>query len=100
MSQAQRQAALLHSLAQVLNEREAPEFVYLQAKFSSLVSYGLSASVLGELLPIGGTINVAGVFRSVQRGADRMEQELGEEPAMFADGCQREWDALPPPGPH
>ena len=28
-----------------------------------------------------------------------MEAELGEEKWQFIDGCQRDWDALPPPGP-
>src|SRR5260370_41773651 len=28
-----------------------------------------------------------------------MEAELGEEKWQFIDGCQREWDTLPPPGP-
>ena len=28
-----------------------------------------------------------------------MEAELGEERWQFVDGCQRDWDALPPPGP-
>ena len=28
-----------------------------------------------------------------------MEAELGEERWQFIDGCQRDWDALPPPGP-
>src|SRR5258708_32529006 len=28
-----------------------------------------------------------------------MEAELGEEKWQFIDGCQREWDKLPPPRP-
>jgi hypothetical protein len=28
-----------------------------------------------------------------------MEAELGEEKWQFIDGCQRDWDTLPPPGP-
>jgi hypothetical protein len=28
-----------------------------------------------------------------------MEAELGEEKWQFIEGCQRDWDALPPPGP-
>jgi hypothetical protein len=28
-----------------------------------------------------------------------MEAELGEEKWKYIDGCQREWDTLPPPGP-
>ena len=36
---------------------------------------------------------------TLERIAERMEAELGEEQRQFIDGCQREWDTLPPPGP-
>jgi hypothetical protein len=29
--------------------------------------------------------------------AERLESELGPEQPMFAEGCQRDWDALPRP---
>ena len=47
----------------------------------------------------GGDVNATGVYRNVQRAAERMEAELGEEKGHFIEGCQRDWDALPPPGP-
>jgi hypothetical protein len=64
-----------------------------------VISYGLTVELLAEVLPTGGDINVAGVYRNVQGVAERMEAELGEEKWQFIDGCQREWDTLPPPGP-
>ena len=64
-----------------------------------MISYGLTVELLAEVLPTGGDINVAGVYRNVQGVAERMEAELGEEKWQFIDGCQREWDTLPPPGP-
>jgi hypothetical protein len=86
-------------LAALLPERTAPELAYLETKFAALISYGLTAELLAEVLPTGGEINVAGVYRNVQRVAERMEAELGEERGPFIEGCQRDWDALPPPGP-
>ena len=86
-------------LAELLTERTAPELAYLENKFAALISYGLTAELLAEVLPTGGDINVAGVYRNLQRVAERMEAELGEEKWQFIDGCQREWDRLPPPGP-
>ncbi len=86
-------------LAELLTERTAPELAYLENKFAAMISYGLTAKLLAEVLPIGGDINVAGVCRNLQRVAERMEAELGEEKWQFIDGCQRDWDALPPPGP-
>jgi hypothetical protein len=72
---------------------------YLENKFATVISYGLTAELLAEVLPTGGDINVAGVYRNLQGLAERMEAELGEEKWQFIDGCQREWDTLPPPGP-
>ena len=39
------------------------------------------------------------VLQPLQRVAQRLEAELGEEQGCFIEGCQRDWDALPPPGP-
>src|SRR6185437_9681254 len=86
-------------LSDLLKERTAPELAYLETKFSALMSYGLTVAILGEVLPLGRTINVASVHRQVQRVAERMERALGDERAMFIDGCQFDWDQLPPPGP-
>lgn len=86
-------------LAELLTERTAPELAYLENKFAAMISYGLTAELLAEVLPTGGNINVAGVYRNVQRVAERMEAEMGEEQWQFIEGCQRDWDALPPPGP-
>ena len=44
-------------LAATLPERTTPELSYLQAKFAGLVSYGLSAEMLGEILPLGRTLH-------------------------------------------
>src|SRR5260370_22135682 len=82
-----------------MTERTAPELTYLENKFAAVISYGLTAELLAEVLPTGGDINVAGVYRNLQGLAERMEAELGEEKWQFIDGCQREWDTLPPPGP-
>jgi hypothetical protein len=39
-------------LAALLNERTAPEFCYLQTKWAALISYGMAARVLTDLLPL------------------------------------------------
>jgi hypothetical protein len=86
-------------LAELLTERTAPELAYLESKFAAMIPYGLTAELLAEVLPIGGDINVAGAYRNLQGVAERMEAELGEEKWHFIDGCQRDWDRLPPPRP-
>jgi len=71
--------------------------IYLESKFAALMSYGLTVELLAEVLPFGSERSVSTVHRNLQRLAERAEQELGEEKAMFLEGCQRDLDALPPP---
>lgn len=82
-------------LAERLPERTAPELLYLQTKWASLMSYGLTIERLEEVLPIH--VNVATVSRNIQAMAERIENELGEEQHMYVEGCQRDWESLPPP---
>ena len=86
-------------LAEALPERTAPELRYLEAKFAGLVSYGLSAALLAELLPLGRPLHATAVRHHVQAVAQRLEAELGPEQPMFIDGCQALWDELPRPDP-
>jgi hypothetical protein len=74
-------------LAERLQERIAPELLYLEAKFAALMSYGVTVDVLGEILPIGTQLNATTVQRHLLQVAERMEQELGEEQVMFVEGC-------------
>jgi hypothetical protein len=84
-------------LAGVLPERTTPELLYLEAKFASLVSYGLSTRLLGELLPLGRRLHAMTLRRHVQTTAQRLEDELGPEQATFIEGCPGDWEDLPRP---
>src|SRR6266545_6956859 len=48
-------------LAERLPERTTPELLYLETKWASLSSYGLTTKLLDEVLPIGKHINAATV---------------------------------------
>ena len=87
-------------LAERLPERSTPELLYLETKWASLMSYGLTTKLLDEVLPIGKHVNAATVRNHLHMVAERTEAELGEEQVFFIDGCQRDWAALPrPDGP-
>jgi hypothetical protein len=86
-------------LAAILAQRTAPELAYLESKFAGLMSYGLTVSVLSEVLPLDTTISTTSVRRQVETIAQRMEGELGEERVSFIDRCQLDLDKLPRPGP-
>jgi hypothetical protein len=81
----------------VLPERITPELAYLQARFAGLVSYGDTAKLLGELLPLGRRLHPAVVCRHTQAVAQRLEDELGDERFSFIDTCQRDVEELPGP---
>ncbi len=84
-------------LSERLPERTAPEFLYLQSKWSSLMSYGLSVDLLNEVLPLD--VGKASVFMNTHKIAERIEAELGDENVFYIEGCQRDWEKLPRPDP-
>ena len=51
--------------------------MYLETKYASLMSYGLSVKLLGELLPLGEDFNVASVHNHVRMLAERIEHDKG-----------------------
>ena len=84
-------------LAVLLPERSTPELSYLQAKFAALASYGVTATLLAELLPLGRPLHATAVRRQAQAVAERLEDEVGPEQPSFIDSCQRDRAALPRP---
>ena len=84
-------------LAALLPERTTPELAYQQTRFAALVSYGITADLLGELLPLGRRLHPAVVRRAVHAVADLLEGELVEERPSFIDTCQRDREELPRP---
>jgi len=84
-------------LAECLPERTAPEMLYLQTKWSSLMSYGLTVELLEEALPLHAVKNT--VFRNTHEVAERLENELGHEKFSYIEECQRDWESQPRPDP-
>jgi hypothetical protein len=86
-------------LATWLNAHSSPELLYLETKFASLMSYGLSIRLLSEVLPIADEVNATSMRRHQQQIAERIESELGEEQFQFITGCPDEWGQQPRPEP-
>ena len=86
-------------LAQLLTSHCSPELQYLETKFASLMSYGLSFELLTEVLPINEAISPSSIRRQLHRVAERIEDELGAEQLQFMEGCPNDWAKQPPPGP-
>jgi hypothetical protein len=73
-------------LSILLTEPVAPELLYIEAKWSSLVSYGLSLDALKDFLPIDRSLDVKTVRYDTLKVAKRLEAELGEDQASFLEG--------------
>ena len=84
-------------LAGLFHERVAPEMLWLETKWASLVSFGVTVALLKDVLPVGATLNAESVRNHLHRVAARAETELGEERAVFIEGSARTRAQLPPP---
>jgi hypothetical protein len=95
-----RKTTTFRPLTALLTEATAPELLFMETKWASLMSYGLTAQALKDFLPVDATLNATTVQNHTLAVAQRCEDELGEERWAFIDGCQRDWERLPiPDGP-
>src|SRR5499427_2672309 len=91
-----RKTSSFRPLSALLTESVAPELLYIEVKWSSLVFYGLSLDALQDFLPIDLSLDVKTVRYDTLKVAKRLEAELGEEQASFIEGDPNEWELLPP----
>src|SRR6266852_8576254 len=92
-----RKTASFRPLSALLTESVAPELLYREAKWSSLVSYGMSLDALQDFLPLDRTLDVKTVRYDTLKVAKRMEAELGGERSRFIEGSLSDWALLPRP---
>ncbi len=94
------QPATFSPLKDLLTAKTSPELLFMEAKWSALVSYGLSTKALQEFLPVDKKLSPSTVRCHALAVARRLESELGEERTFFVEGCPRDWEELPDaPGP-
>ena len=95
-----RKTTSFRPLSSLLTESVAPELLFMETKWASLVSYGMTVEALTDFLPLDVTLDVKTVRHDALKVAERCEAELGEEQGSFIDGCPRDWSNLPiPDGP-
>ncbi len=83
-------------LSQWLPEHVSPELKYIEAKWASLMSYGLTADLLKDLLPVSSTLNASTVKNHLFSVASKMEADLKEK-SVVAIGCGNDWAKLSKP---
>ena len=90
--------ATISPLTQLLPDHVAPERLYLETRWASLVPYAAAADLLADVLPVESGVNAATVRQHVLRAAERMEADLAEQRASFTEGADfRDWEDLPVP---
>ncbi len=89
--------ATVSPLREFIPDHVAPERLYLEAKWASLVPYAAAAELLADVLPVGSGANATTIRQHTLRMAERAESELAEERVSFVDGCPAEWQRLPIP---
>ena len=93
----QRQTSSFRPLSALLTESVAPELLSMEAKWSSLVSYGMSLEALKDFLPLDVTLDVKTVRYDTLKVAKRLEAAVGDEQQRFMAGSPSAWDLLPCP---
>ena len=84
----------------MIGEHVAPELLYLETKWDSLVSFGVTVDLLKDVLPIGTTLNAETVRNHLHRMAQRTDTELEEEQYAFINVTPDKLKRLPiPEGP-
>jgi hypothetical protein len=74
-------------LTELFTEHTAPELLYLETRWASLISFGMTAALLRDVLPVAGTTNPETVRQHLYRVADRHDADLGTgQPDLMDDG--------------
>ena len=89
--------ATVSPLRDLIPDHVAPERLYLEARWSSLVPYAAAAGLLADVLPMESGANAKTLREHTLRVAERAEAELEEEQFSFIDGCPADWQKLPIP---
>ena len=94
-----KKTTTFNPLTSLLSERTSPELLYIQAKWLSLVSYGMTVKAFKGFLPVDEKLNASMVRNKTLDIAKRCGTELGDEQVffIFINGCPVEWESLPPP---
>jgi hypothetical protein len=87
-------------LTDLLSASTTPELLFMETKWASLISYGMTARVLKDFLPLDETLNATTIQNHTLAVAQRCEGELEEDQDGVADSCPGDGGPLAlPKGP-
>ncbi|MGH7717052.1 MAG: ISKra4 family transposase, partial [Vulcanimicrobiaceae bacterium] len=70
---------------------------YLQTKWASLMSYGMTVGLLKDVVPVSEDLSVRAVRKDVEHAGQRLDGELGDEQVTFVEGTPVDWQQRPDP---
>jgi hypothetical protein len=74
-------------LADLFIGHTAPELLYLETRWASLISFGMTAALLRDVLPVAGTTNSETVRQHLHKVATRQDADLSTgQPDLMDDG--------------
>jgi hypothetical protein len=74
-------------LAKLFTEHTAPELLYLESRWASLISFGMTAALLRDVLPVASTTNSETARQHLHKVADRQDADLSTgQPDLMDDG--------------
>jgi hypothetical protein len=74
-------------LTELLTESTTPELRFLETKWASLISYGMTARLLKDVLPLDETLNATTIQNHTLAVAQRCEEEVEENQDVLTDSC-------------
>jgi hypothetical protein len=80
---------------ELFSEHTAPELLYLETRWGSLISFGMTAALLKDVLPVAGTPET--VRQHLHRVAARQDAELGTRQRGLIDDGPAADQPLPVP---
>lgn len=81
----------------LLADHIAPELLWLETKWASLVSFGVTVNLLKDVLPMDARLSPDTIRRHLGRVAARMEAELSEERSSFIETSAVQRAQMPNP---
>jgi hypothetical protein len=72
-------------LTELFTEHTAPELLYLETRWASLISFGMTAALLKDVLPVAGTTNPETVRQHLHKVATRQDADLGTSELGLSD---------------
>ena len=80
-----------------LSDHNSPELQYIETKWASLMSYGMTVDLLKDVLPVNDSLDAETVRHHLHKTAARQDEQLKDQP-RFISGCQNQWAKLPRSG--